>query len=89
MAAILAALKSLSVLFDFVKWAAEFVRGLIVENKKQRVETTHTKNEQAIDDAFSVPASGGVPVDSSGKPSDAPPGASAVPGGTGSGSGLG
>ena len=90
MAAILAALKSLAVLFDFIKWAAEFVRGLIVESKKQHAADTHSANEKAIDDAFNVPASaGGVPVEPATEPSAAAPGAPAVPSGKGSGSGVG
>jgi len=88
MAAIFAALKSLAVLFDFVKWAAEFVRGLIVESKKQHAEKTHNENKTAIDAAFAPPA-GGVPDASAGQPSDAAPGSPAVPSSPPSGPGVG
>lgn len=88
MAAILAALKSLAVLFDFIKWAAEFVRGLIVESKKQHAEKTHNENQNAINAAFPA-AAGGVPIEPATEPSAADAGASAIPSGKGGGSGLG
>lgn len=88
MAAIFAALKSLAVLFDFVKWAAEFVRGLIVESKKQHAETTHNENQNAIDAAFAHPA-GGVPDAPAGQPSAEAPGSPAVSSSPPSGPGVG
>lgn len=58
MAQLWAALKSLSLLADFVRWAAEFVRSLVAESKKQHADATHAENEAAIDAAFPVGSDG-------------------------------
>ena len=81
-AAIWTALKSLTGLADFIRWAAEFVRSLVVESKKQHADTQHDENAKAIDSAFpdAVPtaASAGVPDGSADGSCKATPGSPAI-----------